>query len=59
MALNMRITLMGKPDENLSKTTQSTVRVARTVGGSADGQALGRIHAIVKHVGTSVGAAAS
>jgi len=40
----MCITLLGRPAENLSRTAQPT-------------DAPGRIHAIVKHVGTSAAAA--
>src|SRR5215475_2982217 len=52
MALIMCNTLLGKQDRNLSKTAQLTEGP-----GSANAQALGRIHAIVKHVGTSVATA--
>lgn len=52
MALNMYLTLLGQRGENLSKTAESAHATGR-----AAGQALGRIHAIVKHVGTPMAAA--
>jgi hypothetical protein len=51
MALNMYLTLLGQRGENLSKTAESAHATGRA------GQALGRIHAIVKHVGTPMAAA--